>query len=260
MFVGEGTRPRDVDWVRRHLADYDIAVVDLSDSYTALGLWGPAARTVLPRVSNSDLGLEYFRARWIDLGYTRALAIRLSYAGEFGWELHFPPEAALPVWDLLLGAGEDVGIIPAGFGAFDSLRLEKGYRGWGTDVYTEHDPYQAGLGWTVKLDKGNFLGAETCRQLAGIPPVKRLSCLTLDNPEAVVMGYEPIMEGDRCVGHVTSANYGYSVGKFIAYGYLPSDLAVEGTRLEIIYFGERTPATVAPDPLFDPKMARMKGE
>ncbi|MGH8924280.1 MAG: GcvT family protein [Acidimicrobiia bacterium] len=258
MFVGEGTRPRDLDWTRRRLGSHDVAVTDLSDSYTALGLWGPKARQVLERVTGSSLDFGYFRACWIDLGYTRALAIRISYAGEYGWELHFPPEAAIPVWDLLVDAGRDQGITPGGFGAFDSLRLEKGYRGWGIDVFTEYDPYQAGLGWTVKLEKGDFLGADACRALAATPPTRKLACLTLDEPGSVVMGYEPVMDGDRCAGHVTSANFGYSVGSFIAYGYLPAELATEGQRLELIYFGERVAATVAPDPLFDPKMERMR--
>ena len=259
MFVGEGTRPRDLDWVRRQTASFDVAVADLSDAYTALGLWGPRARQVLGRVSPSGLDFGYFQARWIDLDYTRALAVRISYAGEFGWELHFPPDTALPVWDRLTEAGTDLGLTPGGFGAFDSLRLEKGYRGWGTDVHTEYDPYQSGLGWTVKLDKGEFLGAQACRRLATRPPAKKLACMTLDQAGTVVMGYEPIMDGETCIGHVTSANYGYSVGKFIVYGYLPTNVAVEGTRLDVIYFGERIPATVAADPLFDPKMTRMKG-
>ena len=263
MFVGEGTRPRDVDWVRRMGSGLgDVAVTDLSDGLTALGLWGPVARTVLERCTKADLSNEtfpYFTAQWIDVGYTKALAVRISYAGELGWELHFPPEFALGVWDLLWETGSGEGIVPAGFGAFDSLRLEKGYRGWGTDVYTEYNPYEAGLGWTVKLDKGSFLGAEAARALANTPLKKRLSCLTLADREAIAFGYEPIMDGDECVGHVTSANFGYSVGKPIVYGYLPTSLAVEGTRLEIIYFGERFEARVAADPLFDPKMLRMKG-
>ena len=261
MFVGEGTRPRDFDWVRRAAAGHGVAVIDLSDSYTAIGLWGPRARDVLSKVSAADLSNEafpYFSARWIDVGYTRALAIRVSYAGELGWELHFPNEFGLLIWDLLLDAGQPEGIVPLGMGAFDSLRLEKGYRGWGTDVYTEYTPFEAGLGWTVKLDKGPFRGSEAARVLSQEPLEKKLCCLTLDDREAVALGYEPIMDGDRCVGHVTSANFGYSVGKFILYGYLPVEFSTEGTQLEIIYFGERSGATVAPDPLFDPKMARMK--
>jgi heterotetrameric sarcosine oxidase gamma subunit len=263
MFVGEGTRPRDLVWARRAAAGHTGAVVtDLSDGLTAVGLWGPAAREILSQVTTTDLSNEafpYFTARWIDLGYSKALAVRISYAGELGWELHFPPEFALGVWDLIWEAGRPRGLVAAGFGAFDSLRLEKGYRGWGTDVYTEYDPYQAGLGWTVKLDKGNFIGAEAARLLAATAPDTKLSCLTFDDREAVAFGYEPILDGDRCVGHVTSANFGYSVGKSIAYAYLPAAHAAEGTELEVVYLGERYRATVAADPQFDPKMLRMKG-
>jgi heterotetrameric sarcosine oxidase gamma subunit len=262
MLVGEGTRPRDLDWVQRAAIRFPgAAISDLSDAYTALGLWGPNARRVLSRVTSADLsnhGFPYFTARWIDLGFAPSLAIRISYAGELGWELHFPPEFALSVWDRLWKAGEPESIVPAGMGAFDSLRLEKGYRGWGTDVYAEHDPYQAGLGWTVKLDKGDFLGAAAAAQRSATPLSKKLSCLTFDHPEGVAFGYEPIMLGERCVGHVTSSNFGYSIGKQIAYGYLAVDLAVEGTPLEVLYFGERFAATVAADPQFDPKMERMK--
>jgi heterotetrameric sarcosine oxidase gamma subunit len=261
MFVGEGTRPRDFDWLRRAAAGLGVGVIDLSDAYTAVGLWGPRAREVLARLTTSDLSnhaFPYFTCRWIDVGFTRALALRLSYAGELGWEMHFPNEFALPVWDLLMEAGEPKGIVPAGLGAFDSLRLEKGYRLWGTDVHTEYNPYQAGLGWTVKLDKGDFIGFAAAASLSQMPLKKKLCCLTLLDRNAVALGYEPIMDGTRCIGHVTSANFGYSVGKFIAYGYLPVEYAVEGTRLDIVYFGERHHAVVAPDPLFDPKMTRMK--
>ncbi|MGQ0849137.1 MAG: GcvT family protein [Actinomycetota bacterium] len=261
LFVGEGTRPRDFEWVRRAAYGYGVAVIDLSDAYTALGLWGPAARRVLAKVTATDLtndAFPYFTARWIDVGFTRALALRISYAGELGWELHFSNDFALPVWDLLMGAGAAEGLVPAGLGAFDSLRLEKGYRLWGTDVYTEYDPYQAGLGWTVKIEKGEFIGAEAARHRRGVAPTKILSCLVLEEREAVALGYEPIMDGDTCVGHVTSGNFGYSIGKFIVYGYLPSEYARLGRRLEIIYLGERYAATVAADPQFDPKMERMK--
>ena len=263
MFVGEGTRPRDVDWVRRAASGLgQVAVTDLSDGLTALGLWGPSARRVLEKVTRADVSnqaLPYFSARRIDVGFTTALAVRISYAGELGWELHFPTEFALGVWDLLCEAGTTEGMVPAGFGAFDSLRLEKGYRAWGTDVYTEYNPYEAGLGWTVKLAKGSFLGSEAAGAMANTLPAKRLSCLTMVDRDAVAFGYEPIMHDDVCVGHVTSANFGYSVDKSIVYGYIPASLAVEGTPLDVIYFGERFRAIVAADPLFDPKMLRMKG-
>ncbi len=260
MFVGEGSRPRDLDWVRR-AATGSVTVGDISDGLTALGLWGPNSRKVLEKVTSADVsnqGFPYFTSRWIDIGTTRALALRVSYAGELGWELHIPVDAALGVWDLLWEAGQEFEIIGAGMGAFDSLRLEKGYRGWGTDVHTEYDAYESGLGWTVRLDKDDFIGAEASRQLSTSPLRRTLTCLTFDDRDGVAMGYEPIMAGDDCVGFVTSSNFGYSVGAQIAYGYLPPALAVEGTRLEIVYFGRRFGVTVAPDPLFDPKMERMK--
>ncbi len=263
FFVGEGTRPQDLRWMEV-VADEggftDVAITDISDAWSAVGLWGPNAREVLSQVTSADVSNEafpYFAARWIDVGMARVLALRVSYAGELGWELHMPVDAALTVWDALWAAGSGHGIIPAGMGAFDSLRLEKGYRGWGSDVHTEYTAYEAGLGWTVRLDKPAFVGREASERLAATPPERTLSCLVLDEGGAA-FGYEPILEGEDCVGYVTSGNYGYSVGGYIVYGYLPARLATEGTRLEIEYFGRRIGATVAPDPLFDPKMGRMK--
>lgn len=265
MFVGEGTRPQDLAWVGGVASAggfEDVAIIDRSDAYTAIGLWGPRAREVLGRVSEADLsneGFPYFTGRWIDVGYARVLALRLSYAGELGWELHIPTDFALPVWHHLWEAGLEAGMVAAGMGAFDSLRLEKGYRGWGSDVHTEFSVFEAGLGWTVKLDKDDFVGAEAVRRLAAQPLEKKLSCLTFDDRGAVVFGYEPILSGVDPVGYVTSANFGYSVGKSICYGYMPAALAERGARVEVEYCGERYPAVVDHDPLFDPSMARLRG-
>jgi glycine cleavage system aminomethyltransferase T len=262
MFVGEGTRPMDLRWVEENGDDFtDLVISDLSDAFSAIGLWGPQARALLSTITSADLSnpaFPYFTGQTIDLGYARALALRLSYAGELGWELHVATDQALPVWDMLWEAGQEFGLVAAGMGAFDSLRLEKGYRGWGTDIHTEYTPYQAGLSWTVRLDKTNFIGAEACRRLAARPADSRLCCLTFYDRDAVAFGNEPIMIGDQCVGHVTSANFGYSIGKFIAYGYLSAEHAELGTRLEVEYGGHRFGATVAPDPPFDPEMTRMK--
>ena len=259
FFVGEGTRPQDLRWVEVAAEGWEgVMVADISDAWSAVGLWGPSARDILSRVSSADLsndGFGYFTARFIDVGMARVLALRVSYVGELGWELHMPVDSALTVWDALSGVGANHGLAPVGMGAFDSLRLEKGYRGWGTDVHTEYNPYEAGLGWTVRLDKESFLGKEAVAKMAS--PARKLSCLTLDEG-GFALGAEPILRGDECVGYVTSANYGYSVGASVVYGYLPAELAVVGTRFEIEYFGERVGATVAPDPLFDPEMDRLK--
>jgi glycine cleavage system aminomethyltransferase T/glycine/D-amino acid oxidase-like deaminating enzyme len=281
MFVGDGTRPQDWQWVNQFKPnDSTVDLTDVSDMTTALGLWGPNARKVLEKVTGDDVsnaGFPYFTSRWIEIGTTPVYALRVSYAGELGWELHIPVDAALPVWDALWEAGRAFGIIGAGMGAFDSLRLEKGYRGWGSDVYTEHTPYEAGLGWTVKLDKPDFVGKAAVERAKLNGQRKKLCCITLDDRNAVLIGAEPISlphpnplpkgeevgtgyhNGAGVLGYVTSANFGYSVGKFLAYGYLPMEHAAVGTKVEIEYFGQRYGGTVAEDPIFDAKMTRLKG-
>jgi hypothetical protein len=139
-----------------------------------------------------------------------------------------------------------------------NLRLEKGYRLWGQDIDTEHDPFEAGLGFAVKIDQRTFQGRDALVRTLERGPTRRLSCMTLDDPVAVVLGREPIRSGERVVGYATSAGYGYSVGRCIVYGYLPAELAVPDTPVEIEYFDERLPATVAGDPLWDPKGERLR--
>ena len=151
------------------------------------------------------------------------------------------------------------GIIAAGRAAFDTLRLEKGYRLWGTDVSSEHTPAAAGLGFAVKPAKGEFLGRGAVLAAADVPPPSRLCCLTLADPSCVAMGKEPIWADGRVAGYVTSAGYGPSVGKSIAYGWLATDHATPGTDVEVELFGVRHPARVAEEPLFDPAGARLRG-
>lgn len=262
MFVGEGTLPMDMDWVTRHApVDGSVMISDISNSYTAVGLWGPNARKVLQKVTQSDVSNQafpYFTSKWIEIGLTPVFAMRISYAGELGWELHFPIDMALPVWDTLWEAGREFKMVPAGMGAFDSLRLEKGYRLWGGDVYTEYSPYESGLGWTVRLKKqADFIGKQACLDLKGRPLKKKLCCMTFKNG-GMSLGYEAIYANGDCIGHVTTSNYGYTVGQFIMYGYLPISHAEEGTELEIEYLNERFPAVVTNEPLYDPKMERLK--
>ena len=227
-------------------------IAEVTSRYCGVGLWGPKAQAVLQPLCRDPLdegAFPRFTARRIDAGAVPALAMRLSYAGEPGWEIYTRAEYGLKLWDYLWEAGQDAGIAALGSGAFDSLRLEKGYRLRGSDIDTEHDPFEAGLGWTVKLDKGNFLGRDALLALRERGVERRLSCMTLDDPEAVVLGKEPILDGERVLGSVTSSNRGYSVGRHIACGYLPVRNAAPGTRVEIEYFGERLGATVAAEPL-----------
>ncbi len=186
--------------------------------------------------------------------------MRISYAGELGWELHIPFDQALQVWDTLWQAGREFDMISAGQGCFDSLRLEKGYRLWGGDIYTEYNPYEMGMAWTVRLNKKeDFVGKAACLKLKDKPLKKQLCCIVSDDPKAMAFGYEPIFKnGGPPIGEVTTANFGYSIGKFVAYGYLLKEYTEPGTNIEIEYLGERYKATVSNEPLWDPHMDRIK--
>jgi glycine cleavage system aminomethyltransferase T/glycine/D-amino acid oxidase-like deaminating enzyme len=231
-------------------------------SLFAMGLWGPRARDVLQAVTDVDVSNDafpYMTARYLNVGEVDPVwTQRISYAGELGWELYGQISMGQRAWDVLWEAGQEQGVVAAGGGAFDSLRLEKGYRLWGQDIHTEHDPFEAGLGFAVRMDKGDFQGREALERKLDRGPGERLACMTLDDPTEVAMGKEPIRHGGRVVSYVTSATYGYSIGRGIVYGYLPVDLAVEGTPVEVEYFGDRLAATVVAEPLWDPKGERLR--
>lgn len=252
----------DLDWFTRHLpADGTVQVRDITPGTCCIGLWGPLARKVLQPLTDEDFsndGLKYFRAKRAHIGSVPVTAMRLSYVGELGWELYTTADLGQKLWDTLWQAARPLGGVIAGRGAFNSLRLEKGYRSFGTDMTYEHDPYEAGVGFAVKLDKGDFIGKAALERRKG-DVRRRLSCLTIDDPRSVVMGKEPVYDGDRAVGYVTSAAYGYTIGKGIAYAWLPAEVASVGTVLEIGYFDQRVSAVVAEEPLFDPTMSRLRG-
>ena len=252
----------DLDWIQSHLPDDgSVALKDISSARCCIGLWGPRARDLLSRVCDDDLsneGFPYMTAKPITIAEVPALALRISYVGELGWEIYAPSELGLHLWDTLWESGRPLGVIAAGGGAFDSLRLEKGYRLWGNDIHTEYNPYEAGTGFAVRMRKGDFIGRDALRDIRARGPERKLCCMTLDNPNAVVMGKEPILDGDRVLGYVTSANYGHSIGRGIVYGYLPVDSTEVGRSVDILYFGERVQATVAREPLYDPQGSKMK--
>jgi 4-methylaminobutanoate oxidase (formaldehyde-forming) len=181
----------------------------------------------------------------------------VTYVGELGWELYPPTEFGLRLWDVVLEAGRPFGLVPAGYRAIDSLRLEKGYRAWGADITPEETPLEAGLRFAVKLDKGEFTGREALRQAAA-DPERRLSCLVLSDPRSVALGNEPVFADGNVVGRVTSGGVGYAIGKSIAFAYVPTDMASAGTSLAVEVFGARVDAEVVPDPLYDPTGERIR--
>ncbi|WSJ65753.1 FAD-dependent oxidoreductase [Kitasatospora sp. NBC_01302] len=252
----------DLDWLIRRLpSDGSVQVRDTTAGTCCIGLWGPLARDLVQPLTDADFshqGFGYFRAKQAYLGNVPVTAMRLSYVGELGWELYTTADNGQKLWDTLWEAGQSLGIVAAGRSAFNSLRLEKGYRSWGTDLTAEHNPYEAGLGFAVRMDKGDFLGRDALLGTTEETVARRLVCLLLDDPRAVVMGKEPVYADGAPAGYVTSAAYGYSIGASIAYAWLPRAAADPGRRVEVEYFGERLPATVTQEPLFDPKMARIR--
>jgi glycine cleavage system aminomethyltransferase T/glycine/D-amino acid oxidase-like deaminating enzyme len=250
--------PLDLDWFTRRLPG-DVQIRDITSGTCCIGVWGPLARDLVQPLTRSDFshrGFGYFKARRAYLGEVPVTALRVSYVGELGWELYTTSDAGLRLWDTLWEAGQSLGVVAAGRSAFNSLRLEKGYRSWGVDMTAEHDPYEAGLGFAVRLDKGDFVGREAL--LNAQVPSRKLTCLIFDDPEAVVLGKEPVYVDGTPAGYVTSAAYGYLVGASIAYAWLPAATAVPGTRVHVEYFGTRLPARVAEEPLFDAPMARIR--
>ncbi|MGY1764374.1 FAD-dependent oxidoreductase [Geodermatophilus sp. SYSU D00779] len=252
----------DLDHLRRQAPDDgSVQVRDVTGGTCCIGLWGPLARDLVQRVSDDDFtneGLKYFRAKRATIGGVPVTAMRLSYVGELGWEIYTSAELGQKLWDVLWAAGQDLGVVAAGRAAFNSLRLEKGYRSWGHDMTTEHDPYEAGLGFAVRKQKGAFVGSDAVAERSGETVTRRLSCLTIDDGRTVVLGHEPVYVDGRPAGYVTSAAFGHTVGRPVAYAWLPASAGV-GTSVEIGYFDRRIPATVAAEPLVDPEMQRIRG-
>jgi 4-methylaminobutanoate oxidase (formaldehyde-forming) len=253
IVTGTAFGQHDLAWIRRHAPeDGSVRVDDVTSQYACLGLWGPAARELLAPLTTDPLDFPYLRARELAVGRVPCLALRVTYVGELGWELYCAAELGLALWDTLWEAGRGHGLVAGGYKAIDSLRLEKGYRVWGSDITPEDTPYEAGLGFAVKADK-DFVGKEALGE-----PKRRLCCLTLGDPRSVALGSEPVRVGGELVGRVTSGGYGYTVERSIAYAYLPAASAEPGTEVEVEIFGEWVAGEIAAEPLYDPAGERVR--
>ena len=254
----------DEHWLRSHLpADGSVRIENLSARYGTLIVVGPKSRELLSQLTRADLSNQAFpwlSVQTIDIGYTKAIAGRVNYVGELGWELHVPVEHVLSVYDLVWAAGEPLGIADFGLYAMDSLRLEKCYRSWKADLTTEYTPAMAALDRFVKIDKpGGFIGQEALRREALTGPPERFVPLLVDATDADAAAVSIVYQGDKVVGLVTSGGYGYRLRQSIALAYVRTDLAVPGTELEVEILGERRRAVVAREPLYDPENARLRG-
>jgi glycine cleavage system aminomethyltransferase T/glycine/D-amino acid oxidase-like deaminating enzyme len=262
LVTGTAFGNHDLAWIRRHApADGSVLVSDLTSARAALGLWGPRARDILASTTTddvSDAGFPYLTARAITVGNVPALALRVTYVGELGWELYAPTEYGLSLWDTLWEAGRPHGLAAGGYRAIDALRLEKGYRAWAADITPEETPYEAGLGFAVALDKDvHFIGHAALVAARAAGPRRRLRCLVLEDPRSVCLGNEPVRVDGEVVGRVTSGGYGFTVERSIAYAYLPPDVPI-GTHGEIDVFGTWVGFEVVRDPLYDPAGERIR--
>ena len=266
VVTGAGYVASEVAWLRSHVEDGErVSIDDVSGAFATIGLWGPLAREILaPATSDdvSDPALPLRTARTIHVGPAPVLASRLSYAGELGWELTTEAAWAVEVWDRLWATGAALGLEPFGYRALDSLRMEKGFRYYGTDLTMLETPYEAGLGAFVRLDTGEFVGRAALQAARDAPvdeTARRLRTLRIGGSDWLpVYGGEAVRANGEVIGRLRSVAYGPTVSATIGYAYCPATLA-DGTELEVDVFDERVPATIVVDVLVDPGGARIRG-
>lgn len=260
---------RDKNWILEHIdPDKRVTLTDVTSGYAVLSLQGPKSREILSRVTDADLsnqGFPFATSQEIDLGYARVIANRLTYVGELGWELHIPTEFSQHVFDTLWGAGAASGLTPAGYHALEHLRSERAYREYELDLTPEDTPLEAGLGFTVVLDKpGGFVGRDALlRQKEAGPLTKRIVNFKLKDPGPALFHEELIRLNGKIVGYVSSGAYGFTVGSSVAMGYVrhpegvTKDL-VEGGQWEIELAGECHEAEASLRAFYDPTGERVK--
>jgi 4-methylaminobutanoate oxidase (formaldehyde-forming) len=257
IVTGTAFGTHDLAWLRRHAPhDGSVRVTDLTAAFSCFALWGPRARDILAPLTPSSLendDFPYMSTQELVVGDVPVRALRVTFVGELGWELYCPAEYGMALWRTLWEAGEPHGVVAGGYRAIDTLRLEKGYRLWAADITPDETPEEAGLGFCVKMDKP-FLGRDA---LAAATPQRRLRCLVLDDPRSVCLGNEPVRVDGAILGRVTTGGYGFSVGRSIAYAYLPPHVDV-GARVEVDVFDRWVGGEVAEEPRFDPAGERIR--
>ena len=267
IVTGTGFATHDFDWISRSIpTGLRAELVDITSGWVTLMVMGPASRRILNLVTGANLSNEAFpfgTMQPIGVAGCQVRALRVTYVGELGWELHVPVESATRVYDALMAAGTDDGMINAGYRAIESLRLEKGYRAWGSDIGPDHTPHEASLGWAVKLKAGvAFRGREAAMVQARDGVSKMLAGFTVD-PSVVLLGRETIYRNGERMGWLTSGGYGYTIDRSIGYGYVRNPDGVTaayvlGGTYELEVATERVPAEVSLRPFYDPPGARIR--
>jgi 4-methylaminobutanoate oxidase (formaldehyde-forming) len=257
IVTGTAFGNHDAAWIRRHLPeDGSVGVTDVTSRWSCFALWGPRAYDILSPLTPDPLDFPYMSMREIVVGDVPVRALRVTFVGEAGWELYCPTEYGAGLWRTLWEAGRPHGLLAGGYRAIDSLRLEKGYRVWAADITPDDTPREAGLGFCVRSDK-SFLGSEALASRG--EPERRLRCLLLEDPRSVALGNEPVRVEGQTRGRVTTGGYGYTVGRSIAYAYLPAEVEI-GAAVELDIFGRWVAGEVAREPLFDPAGERVRAD
>lgn len=267
IITGTGFATHDFDHVARNIpAEMNAELVDVTSSYAVLSLFGPKARDILQNVTNDDVSngvLAFGHMRMISIAGAPVHAMRITYVGELGWELHLPVQYAVSVYEALHEAGAEFGLRDAGYRAIETLRLEKGYRAWGSDIGPDHTPYEAGLGFAVKLDKGtDFRGRGALIEQKKQPLTKMMTTFTAPE-EVILLGRETVYRNGERVGYLSSAGFGHSIGKSIGMGYVRNSNGVDrdyvlSGNYELEVAGVRKPCDAHLQPLYDPAMIRIK--
>jgi 4-methylaminobutanoate oxidase (formaldehyde-forming) len=268
LVTGTAQATRDADWIRRNLpANSHATLTDITSAYAVIAVMGPRARELLARLTKAPLDNAAFpfgAIREIGIGYATVLASRRTYVGELGWELYVPTEYAAGVYDALMEAGAEFGARNCGYYAIESLRLEKGYRAWGRELTPDYTPYEAGLSFAVKLDKGEFLGREALLAAKAKLPAKRLlSFVATTSDTPIAHGGELILRNGEPVGDLTSVAYGHTVGGIAGLGYAATggarvDEAWLGAHFEIDIAGDRVKVTASLKAPYDSKGDKLK--
>jgi 4-methylaminobutanoate oxidase (formaldehyde-forming) len=268
IVTGTGFASHDFHWIRTHLQPGLAAELsDVTDDYSVISVFGPRSRDLLSSITDDDLdngAFPFASVREIRIAGARVNALRITYVGELGWELHTPIASARDVYRAVMAAGEAHGVAPCGYRAIESLRLEKGYRAWSSDLTPDHTPLQAGLGFAAKLDSNTaFLGREALAEQRQSGLTRRLACFTTDDSSVLLLGRETIYRNGERVGWLTSGGFGHTVDNSIGYGYVRNQAGVDREYLrsgvyELEVASTRVPATIHFGPLYDPRNERLR--
>ena len=268
IVTGTGFATHDFNWIERNIPDgLNCQLFDVTSATSVLSLMGPNARKILEKVTSSDVSNDNFKfgtVKTIGVAGCPVRALRVTYVGELGWELHLPVEYATTVYNALMEAGAAHGLINAGYRAIESCRLEKGYRAWGSDIGPDHTPLEAGLGWAIKMRLGTeFKGRDAIAAQKANGLKKMLAGFTVDDPDVVLLGRETIYRNGERVGWLTSGGFGYTINKPIGYGYIRNQDGVDKSYVEngdyeLEAAMKRIKCNVHLNSLYDPDMSRIK--